>query len=181
MERIEKILIAGIVGIAALVLVTGSGYTGFLTGNCKTVLENVTELLPYSDKLCGQSPIVENQCQSLDYKYSLYKSCFASESVFNVQCTLTNFEDKSGDFGISYGIIDKNGNRTGEEQNVSLNAKESQTFRFSKDVGVGNCYCELTSTPKKDVCFDVLKTQEQCYDVTKYKEVVTNRNVTKCS
>ena len=180
MLRTEKILFAGILAISALALVSNPRITGFMTGGCKDIVENVTELLPYQDEICAQIPFVYNQCENQDYKYSLIDDCKADNSVFTIICTLTNLEDKAGEFDVSYGIINKTGERNGEEEAVLLESQSSHTFKFSQNVVVGNCYCELENIPKKEVCYDVLKTKEQCYSITKYKEVVKQKNVTKC-
>lgn len=92
-----------------------------MTGGCKDIVENVTELLPYQDEICAQIPFVYNQCENQDYKYSLIDDCKADNSVFTIICTLTNLEDKAGDFSVSYGIINKTGERNGGKRQSCWN------------------------------------------------------------
>jgi hypothetical protein len=94
-------------------------------------------------------------------------------------CTIKNIDSEKGTFTINIGVITTAGN-IGENKNIDLEPLTSGDITYSYNTDIGNCYCSEITTPTKEVCYDKIVNEQQCFDITKYDTVIKTREIKKC-
>ncbi|MDD5416433.1 MAG: hypothetical protein PHU12_00475 [Candidatus Aenigmarchaeota archaeon] len=148
---------------------------------CQNITEEYTELEPYNTEECVSVPRIQKSCNTSSLTYTLNKECYWSNEfkTINTRCTIQNTDTQEGTFVIEVGVINRDG-KLYEQRSVSLYPQASSVLTYSQDADIANCYCSEVSIPTKEVCYDKIVTEEQCFDVTKYRTVSKERIVEKC-
>ena len=184
METTQKTIIASSVLILAFValLFSISNPSGLILNGCKNTTETYTELEPYEEEQCIDIPFIDNVCQNETLLYSkTNQQCYFSPlDTLNSECMIENLDNEGGNFIVEVGIMNKNEEKIGETKTIFIYPQSSYTFKFSYETDIGGCYCNEKTIPTKQVCIDQRKTKQQCYDITKFREVTKNRTIEKC-
>lgn len=171
----------------SLLLSMGGGPSGFFLSQanntkCQDVQEAYFELEPYEDSQCVNIPYTETECDNKTLLYSKDQKCYWSGSPLNTlnsECTISNIDNAGGEFIVNTGIITKD-NSTGEEMSAYIYPQSSFTFKYSSKVDIGACFCEEKTIPTKQICNDVLKTRQECYNITRFRNATRYKTVQKC-
>jgi hypothetical protein len=156
----------------------------------------------YTERGCNQENI--NYSITSEECWPALSQCTQTELFVASLCTVNNLDSIGGNFTIyiGYSVESKNlsENKTwymGENRTLYIYPKKSQNLIYSNkvdnstctgmpydvienlNVSTLKCFCTAQSVPTREVCRDVLKTREECCDVTKYRNVTMYGNVTK--
>ncbi|MBU3905121.1 MAG: hypothetical protein KJ906_03160 [Nanoarchaeota archaeon] len=150
--------------------------------DCEIIEKVYTELEQYTENECIKFPYVEPVCETGNLNYTLSKQCYWSNNLttLNTRCSITNIDGVEGDFAIEIGIINKDGVRITEQQSVSIYPRVTENLKYSYDIDMGTCYCDVIDIPKREVCYDNITYTEKCYDLKKYKEVEKTNLIEVC-
>ena len=127
--------------------------------------EYYTEYVPYTDRECESKEltykVVGGTCQGR--KSGLFG---LGDQPAKYSCIITNLDSEGGSFSVRIGF--NVGNQKLETTQVEfVYPQSSNTFSYEVDASIDSCYC-TEKAPTKQVC----------RDVTKYKEVQRERQVT---
>lgn len=150
--------------------------------NCKDVQEAYYELQPYNDQQCVSIPYTENQCENKTLVYSKDQKCYWSGSpldTLNSECTINNLDNAGGNFVVNIGVATRD-NTTGENLSAFIYPQSSFTFKYSSQADIGSCFCNEITIPSKEMCNEVLKSQQECYNITRFRNVTNYKTVQKC-
>ncbi|MCK9568035.1 hypothetical protein M0R72_03715 [Candidatus Pacearchaeota archaeon] len=142
------------------------------TETCKEVqvpydyIEEYSETVPYTEEECESQELVYKKETGTCLQRK--DNFFSEDEPAKYDCTITNLDDEAGVFSITIGFNVGN-ERLEETQNKYIYPQSSETFIVEKDATIDSCYCYENSIPSKQVC----------KDVTKYKEVIKTRTVTR--
>jgi len=149
---------------------------------CVFVKEEYTELEPYTEEQCVSIPSVNKTCSTIKLSYSIEKKCYWSNDLktLNSVCTVKNIDSQTGAFTVDVGVITTVG-KVGENKSIEINPLTTGDVTYSYDTDLGNCYCTEITIPTKEVCYDKIVNEQQCFDVTKYDTVIKTREIKKCN
>ncbi len=150
--------------------------------SCTYVDETYTELEPVTETECITVPTINNTCETRPLRYTLSKECYWSDdlSKLNTKCVLKNLDDREGTFVLDVGIVDKFGQVVKEQRTVDIFPQTSTEVMFSYTTDMGTCFCNETSVPTKEMCYDKIENNTQCFELNKYKEVEKLRTIQVC-
>lgn len=141
------------------------------TNNCKDVqvpylkTEYYMETVPYTDTECQNVPLI--------YKKETGSCTDRVSGLFGLgdrpakySCTITNLDSVGGTFSMNIGF-NAGGQKLETTQNKYIYAQSSETFEYQYDAKIDGCYCS-----------EQVPTKQVCHDVTKYRDVQRERQVT---
>jgi hypothetical protein len=129
-------------------------------------LEEYSETVPYTDKECEQQRLVYKRDEGTCLQRK--DNFFSADEPAKYDCTMTNLDTEGGVFSIRIGF-NVNGQQLEETQSRYIYPQSSEKFTIERDATITSCYCIEENTPTKQVC----------RDVTKYRDVIKTRTVTR--
>ena len=127
--------------------------------------ETYTDTVPYTDTVCTT--------QNLEYKVTTDACKDRQSGLFgigdasaSITCTITNLDTTAGTFGMTLGFS-VGGQRLQDTQSAYIYPQSSHTFTYTQDAKIDQCFCNEQPA-----------TKQVCHDVTKYKDVQRERQVT---
>ncbi len=143
---------------------------------CRQVAYQDTEA--YQDQECQTVPYTDTECAQQALVYSKTDFTCTREGLIGdwsvTKCTINNLDSEGGTFSVSIGAV-VSGSNVGEQQSSYIYPQTSHAFKYSVKADSTACYCNEGTIPTKQVCRDVIKTRQDCHEVTKYRPVTKYR------
>ena len=155
----------------------------------------------YIDNECISIPYNVTECIQQNLTFSITNQrcwhgmiqCTPPQLIVGSTCTINNTDSVDGNFTVYVGFSTSI-SQEGENQTLLVPSQTSRNFRYQNEVTCKEtthgynpnpttpdvmCFCVMQSVPTKEVCSDVVKTKQECHEVTKYRNVLKYRDETR--
>ena len=127
--------------------------------------EYYTESVPYTDQECEERNVIYKKERG-ECKDRVSGFFGLGDQPARYSCTITNLDTEGGAFSMEIGF-NVGSQKLTTTQNKYIYPQSSEIFTYETDAAIDSCFC-AEDVPTKTVC----------HDVTKYREVQRERQVT---